>query len=144
MHSVLNQTKVERLLINKAHNGGGFIHPTTPLYASSLYEDYTHPLGSIKEKVQRLQLDEEFIRLILELCQRKLLRVRVSDLKPCLMKTLYDSENVRFVEFRFIGQDRKNVYFASYATTQDLETFDTPWQQAAINFSANIIKNNIR
>jgi hypothetical protein len=144
MHWVLNETKVQRLIISRTHNGGGVIHPTTPLYLSAIYEDYSHPLGSLKESLQKLQLDEAFLRVILELCQKKIIRLKVADMERGVVKTIYESENVKFVEFRYIMQDRKNVYIASYATTEEGETFDTPWQQSVLNFSANVIKNNIK
>src|SRR5678810_755741 len=74
MHKLMEETSVERMLILKTHNGGGLIKPSTPLYISALYEDYTTPLDSVKSDIQNVLLDEEFIRMMLELCKFKVYR----------------------------------------------------------------------
>src|SRR5574339_509013 len=69
LHRVIEETKVQRILIIKAHNGGGLIKPDTPLFVSVLYEDYTHPLDTVRNDYQKVEVDEEYIRLLRDLGQ---------------------------------------------------------------------------
>lgn len=143
MHYVLNNTKVQRFVIKKAHNGGGLIHPTTPLYITAIYEDYSHPLKPVKDDYQRLQIDEEYIRMILDLCRNKVVRLKTKDIKSSVLKTLEEGQGVKFVEFRYLYQDRHSIYFCSLVTAEEGESFDTPLQQSSIALAINGIRNNI-
>lgn len=143
MHKLMEDTTVERFLILKTHNGGGLIKSTTPLYISALYEDYTSPLMSVKGDIQNLLLDEEFIRMLLELCRTKSYRSYTKDLKSEFLREFLQGNDITFIEMRFIKEDRKNLYICSFVTTDPEQNFDTPVQQTAITVATNKIRNNI-
>lgn len=143
MHKLMEESSVERFLILKTHNGGGLIKSSTPLYISALYEDYTSPLGSVKSDIQNIQLDEEFIRMLLELCRNKVYRSYTKDVKSDFLRTFLEGDNITFIELRFIKEDRKNLYISSFVTTNPEQDFDTPVQQTAITVAVTKLRNNI-
>lgn len=144
LHRLIDETKVQRVLIFKAHNGGGFIKPDTPLYVSSLYEDYIHPLDSIRNDYQKMELDEDYVRMLRDLSVKKMLRINVKSLKAGLLKNSYARDGVTYAEMYYLCQNRKNLYFCSIVTTIEGENFDTPIQRSTISLVINNIKNNIR
>lgn len=143
LHRVINQTSVERILVYKAHNGGGVIKPDTPLYSTVLYEDYEAPLPSVKDQYQKLELPENAIRLLLSTCLEKKVKVKVEQLEQGIMRDLYEGDGVAYTEIFYLGQGKKAVYFCSVATSKESWENDA-YQNSIINIAVNAIKNNIR
>lgn len=142
MHKILDETAVERFLIMRAHNSGGIIKPNTPLYTSVIYEDYTHPFKSVKDDYQRLAVDEEYLRMLVSLCSQKSVKVFTSDLPNGMLKSIYEGEGVKYAEFYYLGQDKKNIYYCSCATSTSAWE-DNSYQKMTIQIQMNTIKNNI-
>ncbi len=142
MHRVLDETPVERFLILKAHNSGGIIKPNTPLYISVIYEDYTHPFKSVKDDYQRLTIDEEYLRMLVTLCNQKSIRVTTSELPNGILKSIYQGEGVKYAEMYYLGQDRKNIYFCTCGTSASTWE-DNSYQKMTVQIQINTIKNNI-
>jgi hypothetical protein len=143
MHRVLDETAVERFLIVKAHNSGGIIKPNTPLYISVIYEDYTHPFKSIKDDYQKLSIDEEYLRMLVSLCNQKSVKILTKDLPKSLLKSIYEGEGVKYSELYYLGQDKKNIYFSSCATSVEGGWEDNSYQKMTIEIQMNTIRNNI-
>lgn len=143
MHRIIADSSVERITILKAHNSGGWIKPDTPLYISILYEDYTHPLESIKGFYQRMEIDEEYLRMLRDLIKEKVLKMDIPKLKPGILKSKYERDKIKQAEIYYLGQDRRNVYFCSLVSTQN-KTFDSYVDRNVIDIGVSIIKNNIR
>jgi hypothetical protein len=144
MHRILDETSVKRCIIYKAHNGGVLIRPHTPLYISALYEDYSHPFNSVKADYQRLELDEEGLRVLSELSLGKKFAAYTEDLKPGLMKGIYLAEGIKYCELYYLGQDKKNVYFCSCATSDEMIWSVNPTDKNIVDMCVNIIRNNIK
>lgn len=144
MHKMLENNKVKRVLVLKAHNGGGLIRPNTPLYVSAIYEDYMSPFYSVKETYQKVVIDEAYIRTLIDLCTKKHIKIKVKDLKQCLQKDIYDGEDIKYSELYYLGQDKKNLYFCSCSSKEE-GGWENDKQQALINnMAVNAIKNNIK
>lgn len=144
MHEVLGYTGVGRIIIVKAHNGGGLIKPNTSLYISAVYEDYTAPFESVKDYLQKLQLDEEFIRMLVDLCRQKSVMIKTSDLKDCVLKTLNEGYGVKYSEIYFLGQDRKNLYFCFCDSSVENGWYGNLVHKNIISLAINTIRNNIK
>lgn len=144
LHRLIEETKIQRILIIKAHNGGGLIKPDNSLYISVLYEDYTHPLDTIRNDYQKIEVDEEYVRMLRDLSFKKYLRININGLKSGMLKDAYQKDDIRHAEAHFLGQDRRNVYFCTLVTTEEGEEFDSPLQRATISVVINSIKNNLK
>lgn len=144
MHKVIEETDVQRIVICRVHNGGGVIQPTTPLYISALYEDYTAPFKTVKDNYQKLLLDEDFIRVLHDLCTQKVVKIYTDDLKDgTLQKRVYVGEGVQYAEKHFLGQDRRNLYYVSFSSAWVGGWSGKPAQELIINLAVNVLRNNI-
>jgi len=139
MHAVLEETNVERFLIFKAHNGGGVITPNGELYVSTLYEDYTDPFISVKADYQKLPVDVVYAKMLLEIIKNKKVDYKIEEVPEGILKEIYLKEGVRRSLIYFLGQDRKNVYFCSCATSQDII-----YDEITVDLAVNKIKQNIK
>lgn len=143
LHLILDSSDVHRILISKAHNSGGLIKPHTPLYVTALYEDYTHPLESVKARWFKVEVDEEYIRILVQLCKEKKVQFIVKDMKPSLLKDAYLSSGVQYAELHLLGQDKKNIYFCSIVSMWEDGWSRSISQTVAIDLAVNTIRNNI-
>lgn len=143
MHNIVEKTTVERCLIIKVHNSGGWVRPDTPLYITILYEDYSRPLQGIKSEYQKMEVDEDYLRMLRDLAKDKVLYIDTEKLKDGLLKNQYMRDKIKYSEVHFLGQNRRNVYFCSMATTK-ATNFDTYTDKAVIQIGVNEIKNSIR
>jgi hypothetical protein len=143
MHYIVEKSAVERILITKAHNSGGWINPNTPLYISVLYEDYTEPLDSVKSMYQKMEIDEDYLRMLRDLSANKTLLIHTKQLKQGILKDAYQKDKILHAEVHYLGQDRRNMYFCTIVTTKDVD-FDNYADRSVIQIGINDIKNNIR
>lgn len=144
MHKILESNKVERVLVLKAHNGGGLIRPNTPLYVSAIYEDYIHPFTSVRDTYQKVSIDEHYIRTLMDLCSKKSIKIKTKNLPQSLQKDIYEGEGILYSEMFYLGQDKKNVYFCTCASSREDGWENDKAQSLLINMSINSIKNNIK
>lgn len=144
MHRLLETTDVERLLILKAHNGGGVIKPSGDLYASVLYEDYRHPFTTVKPAYQKLPVDSEYARMLVDIIQNKKTAFDTDTLRNSVLKGLYELEGVESSVVIYLGQDKKSVYYVSFASSRKLIHWYNNLTAAALDISANIIKQNLK
>lgn len=145
MHRILAETNVERLLILRAHNGGGVIKPTGELYASVLYEDYLYPFHSVKSDYQKLPVDKEYAKMLLKVMQEKHVSYKVADMdENSILRKVYESEGVRYSNIYYIGQDKTNIYYCSTATSLDFDNWLSRVDQTVVEICMNIIRQNIK
>jgi hypothetical protein len=142
MNMVLRETSVERFLIFKAHNGGGIIKPTGELYVSTLYEEFTEPFYAVKWKYQKLEVDKEYVKMLLNLIQDKVLQCKTSDLKDSMLKGLYENDGVVESKIYYLGQDKKAVYFCSCSTSTEWNP--TQAENSTLDVAISTIKQNIK
>jgi hypothetical protein len=145
MHEVLGYTDVQRFIIFKAHNGGGLIKPNTPLYVSALFEDFTAPFDSVRDKYQKIEVDEEYIRMLAYVCRQKVFVAKPEELKDdSLLKQVYHLDGVKYSEIYYLGQDKRNLYFCSCVSSTEEAWQHNDAQKATINLAINSIRNNIK
>lgn len=145
MHRILDDTDVQQVLIFKVHNGGGLIKPNSPIFVSVLYEDYTTPVRSVKDSYQRLEVDREYLKMLSELYEKRHIKIKTNKLIPkSLQHSLNVLEGIEYMEFFFLGQDRRNVYFCVCSSVWENGWSEKIDQDAFVKLSINSIKNNIR
>lgn len=141
MHEVLEKTSVERFMIFKAHNGGGIIKPSGELYASCLYEDYTHPFDSKKSQYQKIELDSIYLRMLLDIMENHSIHLKIDEMKDGLLKGLYQGEGVKESRIYYLGRNKKYVFYCSLATSKDWILDQA--QKTQLDLAVGKIKQNI-
>lgn len=131
MNGIIHDTDVERILVFKGHNGGGLIKPGSELYSSCIYEEFVQPFKSVKTIYQNLPLDKEYVKILLDICSNKEVKIRTENLPDCFLKNIYLSENVKESHLYYLYQDKKSVYYCSLATSKDVNNLNTPAQVVA-------------
>lgn len=144
MHRAIAESIAQRFLIMRAHNGGGVIKPTGDLYASVLYQDYVKPFHDVKADYQKLPVDKEYTKMLLDIMQNKKLYYPVSEMPESLLKNIYKKEGVQHVFLYYLGQDRKNIYFCSIGTSKSLLTWRNTKDELLFDLIVNIIRQNIK
>lgn len=139
MHKVIQETNVERFMVFKAHNGGGVINPTGNLYVSVIYEDYDHPFVSMKDNYQKLSVDVPYAKILVEVIQYKKIDYNTEQMPDCILRQIYVNEGVKRSFIYYLGQDRKNIYFCSCATSHEQIE-----RKILVDVGVNIIKQNIK
>jgi hypothetical protein len=142
MHLVLEETAVERFIIFKAHNGGGIIKPSGELYVTALYEDYTYPFHSVKSQYQKIEVDEIYARMLLDVIQKGQVHLYADEMKDGLLKGIYQSEGVHEARIFFLGQDKKFIFYCSCATSK--EWLISQGEKARLELAVGKIKQNIK
>jgi hypothetical protein len=84
VYAVLNtlalECKAQRVSVISAHNGGGKLHPLTPLKSTLLYEWVSKPEYSQREKIQGRPMSPEEICVLLEISKTKIKTFSEADL----------------------------------------------------------------
>jgi len=142
MNSVLNSTQIQRILIFKVHNGGNFIRPSSGMYVSVIYEDYRSPFSSVKEKYQKIPIDREYAKMLLEVMENKKCTFETDKLRDGLLKDIYIADGVKKSVISLLKEEKKAIYFCSMATSQIGEF--TMKEKLDIDIAINKIKNNLR
>lgn len=143
MHHILNETPVKRLLILKAHNGGGVIKPSGNLYVSVLYEDYKFPFITVKSNYQSLPVDKEYAKMLVELMSSKKFVMEVDKMPDSVLKGIYKTEGVQSSTAYFLGQDKKAVYFCTFANELELSQWFDLAQQTNCEVAVNKFRQNL-
>lgn len=142
INRIIDETAVERFLIFKAHNGGGVIKPTGELYVSALYEGYCCHFHSVKSKYQKIEIDQEYARMLLELMQKGNLHFKTDKMREGLLKGVYKSEGVQEVRLYYLGQTKKFIFYCSAATSKNWDF--TTEEKASLDISIGNIKQNMK
>lgn len=119
MQRMVQTTSVDRFLIFRVHNGGGNINFNTPIYLSILYEQYNAPLNAIMDDYQRILLDRDYLELISELENKKVIRVETKDLNVEVIRVAYEAAKLKYSEMYYITHNASDFYFCSLSTTTE-------------------------
>lgn len=124
--------------IFKAHNGGKMLDTRTHKYVSLLYEDYRHPFESTINDIQQWRVDEGYLRMLAQVSKEKIVHLYVNDVDSKKLKNMYESQDVKYASVHYIGEDGMNLYYASFASNQDIPQFDVD-TRAGIDFAIDKI-----
>jgi hypothetical protein len=141
MHDILDTTSTQRVMIFKAHNGGGIIKPSGELYSSCLYEDYIDPFHSQKAKYQKIELDGIYLKMLLETMQDGYVHLKTSEMKDGLLKGIYQSEGVTESRIYYLGRTKKYVFYCSLANSK--EWLMDQAEKSKLDMGVSKIKQNI-
>lgn len=142
MHEIIDKTSVQRILILKAHNGGGIIKPTGELYVTALYEDYIHPFSSSKGNYVKYPVDKDYARMLLEIIQSGRVELVTSQMADGLLKGIYVTEGVSNSKLFYLRQDKKSIYYISVSSSSPWP--EGPQTDSILSILINKLRQNIK
>lgn len=143
MNRILAESKVQRIVILRAHNGGGIIKPSGDLFISAIYEDYRYPFEASKQDFQKLQVDMNYARTLLDIIRNGKVEYIVEDMPDGIMKRIWQSIGVKHALVYFLAQDKKNIFFCTCTTSNDA-LWLTREEETEVDILVNIIRQNIK
>lgn len=111
LNVILRETAANRVVILRAENGGDIPTVGKDLYSSIVYEAFDRELGSVKNRWQRQPLDEEYVRMLLEVAQKNHISIRTAKLKACPLKDLYEANQVSAAEIYKVKAKEGAFYY---------------------------------
>ena len=138
MNHLRHTTKAGRVIILKAHNGGGRPKVGTQLFSSAIYEVWGD-LSSVKDHWQNQELDEEYTRMLVELDRDGKVETDTAEMKDGVLKRLYFSSHILHTVTVKISQDEKSLYYLSINFHEPTDILE-PSIQEAIRGSVNRLK----
>ena len=138
MNHLRHSTKAGRVIILKAHNGGGRPKVGTQLFSSAVYEVWGD-LSSIKAHWQNQELDEDYTRMLVELDRSGKVESNTAEMKDGVLKRLYFASHILHSVTVKIAQDEKSLYYLSINFHEHTDILE-PFIQEAIRSSVNRLK----
>ena len=97
-----------------AHNGGKLLNTRTHKFLSVLYESYNNPFKGMADDIVNWRIDEACAMLLSDMVRVAEAHIYPTDLEDGKLKDLYESIDVRYAYWQYIGEDGSNLYFASF------------------------------
>lgn len=138
MNYLLNTVHAGRVVILKAHNGGGRPSVGTQLYSSAIYEVWGD-LTSVKDSWQNQPLDEEYTQLLVNLESKGTVYIDTSGMQDGVLKQLYFASHILHSVVVKIAQDEKNLYYMSINFSNPVN-LEEPFVREQIRSSVNRLK----
>lgn len=130
----------KRRNVFKAHNGGKILDTRTHKYVSLLYEDFKPPFESAIDDIQNWRMDDSYAKLLADVTKNKVVPIHVDSMVEGRLKDVYMAQKVRYSCVYYIGEDGYNLYYASFATDEEMEDFDRTTRSAILNSLDKISK----
>lgn len=110
LNEVVDKTGASRAMILYSQNGGGIPKGSSDLFVTVSHEIHRDS-NSIRQQVQRLPVDQEYIRMLSALLSSKDQCIYVSkdNLPDCLLKDLYNHDGIE-QSLMYALQTRKNKF----------------------------------
>jgi len=138
MNHLRHTTKAGRVIILKAHNGGGRPKVGTQLFSSAVYEVWGD-LSSIKAHWQNQELDEDYTRMLVDLDRNGKVESDTANMKDGVLKRMYFTNHILHSVTVKIAQDEKSLYYLSINFHEPTNLLE-PSIQEAIRASVNRLK----
>lgn len=114
LNTLASRTGCMRALILASSNGGGIPDAGSPLTVSILYEVVRgEGLMPIRADWQKIPTDEAYVSMLREIIMNGSYSGDVKDLRPGMLKDLYESEGVKSFHIAPILKTQMNYYFLS-------------------------------
>lgn len=120
INRILQRTNFGRVLIFKTTNGGGLPHVGSHIYAKCLFEDFDgHYFQSVKDDYARVEADQHYEKMIIELAKFKKVEIRTEAMPPGLLRDIYEREGVGLSIVYFLHQTQNEFYYMSVAVHRE-------------------------
>lgn len=140
VYSVLDKLRkdigCERVLILKAHNGGGIPAPDTSVYSSILYESSSAQVENLKSNWQNQLIDKPYAELLLDIYKNDRVKLVTNDTKPSILKAVYEANNVTVsYVYRISTKFKRFIYLSIHFIDQERGHELTAQQEDAIRIA---------
>lgn len=119
LESAIYQTCADRALVIKLHNGGGKIYAGTNKYITVLHEAHTQRIPGAKKDYQRFFADVNYMKMMAELEEKRIIKTKVSDLEYGLLRRRYEADGITASIVFWIKETEGGLYYGSFTTTND-------------------------
>lgn len=133
---------IGRVLVLYAHNGGFDLQTGRPAYATCLHEEVRAPFTSVKADYQKIPIDGPYIDMLKQIYLNGYTNINVASMSPCLLKNIYERENVKHARVYFLKHSKEALWYISIASDGDA-TFDTPKTAVALTRAVSNIKTRL-
>lgn len=116
-NALITDSTVQRALVLRLTNGGGEPLPGRTYYATVVVSAVDETRKRHATDYNKIEVDETYISMIIRLRHEKRLQILTSALPVgSLLKSLYDSEGVKFSEVHYLASTLDATYYISFAT----------------------------
>lgn len=119
MLKIGNFKTVHRVLLLKGSNSGGIPVVGAPYYARAIEGagEYTYTM----ENFSQVRVDYQYIQMLLNLISNKKIEIDVEKLPECLIRKIYETENVKKSVWFYIGANDLEIFFMSVSTKTEFD-----------------------
>ena len=136
---ILNQSGAHRVLILKASNGGGIPKPGSEMFIKLLYAATEEEEPNIYEKYNSIKVDGQYVEMLINIQKNGMVIEKVSEMPNSLLKRIYQSEEINYAEFYFLGNTATELYFCT-VNSKNEEDFSQPSKRVAIELGINDLR----
>lgn len=111
-----------RVLLLYAHNGGGAIKASTPIFSSVISEAVRPDCEPRMDKWHEQQLDGQYIELLRTLIESKATLIDVADMPPSKLRDVYETDNISFSLVKLVEadwEDHTAIWYISAVMDQE-------------------------
>ena len=145
MSNINDLLEVNRVFLLEVSNGGHRPKPGGVIYAKSIeikvdFDSPNNTRDDLLAKYEKVRVDESYIRMILQAqMTEKPYTFLVDKHDPCILKSFYLSEGVKYSEIYHIYTDPtvEKMFILSISTTKENETFKNEVTKAVIESEIN-------
>src|SRR5690349_15845245 len=143
---VYSGLSIDCFFIVMAHNGNSKMKPHGFKYWSIIdgsYDELT--MGKFKyTSYQNTIMDLEFAQLVNKIYEMKEVSLVTKYMPEGNLKTSYDYEELEYLKFFYLKQDRRAMWFIMVGTTAENESLESNQQKRNIFIAVNNVKNMLR
>lgn len=88
-------TGADRVVLLKAHNSGKELTPKTKLKSSALFSTANKQLLDVAKTWTEQPVDLPYVKMLMDLAVKKLIRLQSENLDDGILKTLYEGNNIK-------------------------------------------------
>ena len=125
LNFLLAKTAAKRVLVLRAHNGGGKPKKGYPLYSTAEYEVYQGSGNTIKQDWQKQPLDEYYISMLTELDQQEQLELKLFGMDDeSMIKKLYFNDGIFSAKLLKIHETKDSFFYLSVQYGREVDFLD--------------------
>ena len=136
--------KCDRIHIVYTSNGGGIPSPGVPIYSSVLYEAASDTLQPVKEKFQRLLLDQSYSKMMENLVVSGIWAAKINEMERGFFKDACQANGIVYVCKQKIKVTKDKFYFISCFWTDPNDVPKTALLQSEMYLSCNKLRGLLK
>ncbi len=124
LNNLIEYTPADYVQIMRVHNGGGRLRGNLPMYMSCMEEDVSTGSTRLKDRLQCLDVDEDYAAALLQLLEVKDGSAATADIPFIFLTELYLIMEAQYTRGVLLANKEDGIYFLRM--TSKSEALDTP------------------